>query len=247
MKKSVLSAAMLLALGVSGAANAVQMHGVVMGELVGTSSFDKDRDGALDVKVKTWGVNSAPQAEKPIQIDFWFDSGLISRYVDGGVSQTFRKYFSPDDVTVAATFNGVTRQISSQRSWEFADSEMGKSLTPMKQYDLTSISVSELNNPARSFSLNLTFADGSIPLLKEIMLGTSVFSDAKSTQLKMLPSTLTSQFSYHGTVDGKTYESTLFYKPMSFAIAPVPEPETWAMMLLGLGVVGYAARRRAAG
>jgi hypothetical protein len=26
--------------------------------------------------------------------------------------------------------------------------------------------------------------------------------------------------------------------------APVPEPETWAMMLLGLGVVGLWARRR---
>jgi hypothetical protein len=31
MKKSVLNAAMLLALGVSGAANAVQMHGVIEG------------------------------------------------------------------------------------------------------------------------------------------------------------------------------------------------------------------------
>jgi hypothetical protein len=39
---------------------------------------------------------------------------------------------------------------------------------------------------------------------------------------------------------------SLTYQPTSFSIAPVPEPETWAMMLLGLGVVGYAARRRAA-
>lgn len=29
-----------------------------------------------------------------------------------------------------------------------------------------------------------------------------------------------------------------------FAVAPVPEPETWAMLLAGLGLVGYAARRR---
>ena len=26
--------------------------------------------------------------------------------------------------------------------------------------------------------------------------------------------------------------------------APVPEPETWAMMLTGLGLLGFAARRR---
>jgi hypothetical protein len=44
----------------------------------------------------------------------------------------------------------------------------------------------------------------------------------------------------------KTYGlNNLSFTPTSFAIAPVPEPETWAMMLLGLGVVGYAARRRA--
>ncbi|MFC0250371.1 PEPxxWA-CTERM sorting domain-containing protein [Massilia consociata] len=31
---------------------------------------------------------------------------------------------------------------------------------------------------------------------------------------------------------------------LSQAIAPVPEPETWAMMLGGLGLVGFMARRR---
>lgn len=32
-----------------------------------------------------------------------------------------------------------------------------------------------------------------------------------------------------------------------FDPAPVPEPETWAMLLAGLGLVGVAARRRATG
>lgn len=31
------------------------------------------------------------------------------------------------------------------------------------------------------------------------------------------------------------------------AIAAVPEPETYAMMLAGLGLVGFAARRRRQG
>nr|MCU0841956.1 PEPxxWA-CTERM sorting domain-containing protein [Thiobacillaceae bacterium] len=30
---------------------------------------------------------------------------------------------------------------------------------------------------------------------------------------------------------------------VSFSAAPVPEPETWAMLLAGLGLVGFAARR----
>ncbi|MBW6527634.1 PEPxxWA-CTERM sorting domain-containing protein [Sphingomonas sp. RHCKR7] len=30
------------------------------------------------------------------------------------------------------------------------------------------------------------------------------------------------------------------------AVAPVPEPATWAMMILGFGAVGYTMRRRTA-
>lgn len=32
----------------------------------------------------------------------------------------------------------------------------------------------------------------------------------------------------------------------SFALAPVPEPETWAMLLAGMGIMGVVARRRRA-
>ena len=32
----------------------------------------------------------------------------------------------------------------------------------------------------------------------------------------------------------------------SFPLAPVPEPQTWAMMILGFGAVGYLIRRRRA-
>ena len=40
------------------------------------------------------------------------------------------------------------------------------------------------------------------------------------------------------------YDSQLRITPNSISIAPVPEPETWAMMAAGLGLVGFAARRR---
>jgi len=34
------------------------------------------------------------------------------------------------------------------------------------------------------------------------------------------------------------------YRPAFYALQPVPEPETWAMMLAGLGLVGLMVRRR---
>ena len=47
---------------------------------------------------------------------------------------------------------------------------------------------------------------------------------------------------YHLDFDGMTTEvNGGFY---SVAIAAVPEPETYAMLLVGLGLIGFAARRR---
>ena len=34
--------------------------------------------------------------------------------------------------------------------------------------------------------------------------------------------------------------------PLGAPLAPVPEPQTWAMMILGFGAVGYLIRRRRA-
>jgi hypothetical protein len=48
-----------------------------------------------------------------------------------------------------------------------------------------------------------------------------------------------------GTVDTTNHTITAFTTDLSpFAIAAVPEPETYAMLLAGLGLVGVAARRR---
>ena len=40
------------------------------------------------------------------------------------------------------------------------------------------------------------------------------------------------------------YNSHIEVSVGKVSIAPVPEPETWAMMAAGLGLVGFAARRR---
>jgi hypothetical protein len=45
-------------------------------------------------------------------------------------------------------------------------------------------------------------------------------------------------------VSDNNFGATQFTQFVALEIAPVPEPETWAMLLAGLGLVGYAARRR---
>jgi hypothetical protein len=213
---------MLLALGVAGAANAVQMHGVIEGKV---NNIGKEA-------ASTWGsLTSAP-----ILFDLWFDSSLISSYSNQSI-HSFLKLSAPD-ITVVASYNGVTRSLVSQYRWDIQDNFIGND----GNKDLLNISVMQ-NSPSsltpRAVDFHLAFADGSNSALKEIFLGHSIGKNA-------LPLSTPSQSSniYYGAL---LPGNNLSFTPTSFSIAPVPEPETWAMMLLGLGVVGYAARRRAAG
>ncbi len=50
--------------------------------------------------------------------------------------------------------------------------------------------------------------------------------------------------SYYLQVDGSVLGSAGGKYSADIALAPVPEPETYAMMLAGLGLLGFTARRR---
>ena len=56
---------------------------------------------------------------------------------------------------------------------------------------------------------------------------------------------LTAGFNNTLTVNGTNTGSTAFAGTLTFASVPaVPEPSTWAMMLLGFGAVGFSMRRK---
>lgn len=65
--------------------------------------------------------------------------------------------------------------------------------------------------------------------------GPTVFTGSPSN-----PTFLLGTFNFGGIVSGN---STL---TISRAVAAVPEPATWAMMLIGFGAVGFSVRRRGA-
>lgn len=48
------------------------------------------------------------------------------------------------------------------------------------------------------------------------------------------------------TVTGSTFTSPLASYAVTMSATPVPEPETYALLMAGLGVVGFLARRRQA-
>lgn len=234
MKKSVVSTAMLLALGVSGAANAVQMHGVVMGTLTSLSDTGADKAWAPFV------------ANDKIRLDFWLDSSIVpaTHYIDNRKNQSFlSQNYASSGITLKATINGSSRTIHSDNSWYLLDDFMGKDDTDTDWFRL-GVTEWGAQRKYRNADILLTFADESTPVLKQLLLGQAVNVIGSQNQVEVKGST--GHFAYQGQVGGKNYDSVVRFQATSFSVAPVPEPETWAMMLLGLGVVGYAARRRAA-
>ncbi len=55
----------------------------------------------------------------------------------------------------------------------------------------------------------------------------------------------THTLSFSGMADGATYvDTSAFLDNVRMTVTPVPEPETYAMMLAGLGLLGFMARRK---
>lgn len=91
-------------------------------------------------------------------------------------------------------------------------------------------------------------------LLNDLLLGTfATTSNQPFTTRSTIPFALVAGQSYTVTFKGLTTypqsDSTAFIDKVALVSgpAPVPEPTTWTMMIVGFGAVGYSLRRRRGG
>ncbi len=106
--------------------------------------------------------------------------------------------------------------------------------------------------PASTATFNLNNVNTSFGLfsgLDATLYGpgpTAIATDAPNT-LVIGPTLLTAGLQYDLQISGTATAGASYYVGTSYltsVAAPIPEPETYAMMLAGLGLMGYVARRR---
>lgn len=145
---------------------------------------------------------------------------------------------------------------------------MVKEKTPQAVYDATldfagnTVSVTELVPPANPFAQIFGTADLSeVQVLTTVqsLRGTAdqnnllIYSQESSRLLEVSRSgQILSQFDFSAIAqdaEGVTIDADgMIYiageTPSLYVLAPVPEPESWALLMAGLGLIGLAARRR---
>ncbi|PHV05439.1 hypothetical protein CSQ96_21200 [Janthinobacterium sp. BJB412] len=137
-----------------------------------------------------------------------------------------------------------------------AEWNVGFTLTKGQSYKLSLDSYMEGFDQGWSWNPGYDFSLAKIDYVNGVKVSTIIFDnplmytqDGPVHKFDKLFDLSAGEYAIHaaGTATG-----VLQYNPdlqgwQQFALAPVPEPTTWGMLALGLGVVGFAAKRRKAG
>ena len=139
---------------------------------------------------------------------------------------------TPDNVTIPnkVNFDTVTNTAGSVSPWfEFSNNQSG-----MYVFDLTSSTL------GTTITLEQLLAGGGTSIIQTVT-GSGRFLEL---QTGTLAADTTYRFLYTFNAPGSG-GGTLSGNASFYAAAPgVPEPATWAMMLIGFGGIGFAMRRR---
>lgn len=262
MKNKSFAMATVIGLGLlatTGTAQAVQTKMTITGSLIditGGGSGTNSTDEGLN---SLWGSNLFPNQVKDritnddngkvVTIDLTFDSAIFGNYGTSGAqhSHTYEVLNSPV-VSAAISLNSITHQFTSSFRRNFYD----KGLTFQNganvadgSTDIFGVVVTAAEGvgamPVEILSAELSFANGSTPILQNLSMAkastfTPISAGNASTRLVYKTG--------HHSGGAWDYNSTLYFAPTGVSIAPVPEPETWAMLMAGLALVGFAAKRR---
>lgn len=104
----------------------------------------------------------------------------------------------------------------------------------------TDVVTSEVHLGTNDINLSTGLVFNQMYLQYSLTQATELEEDAADPQdLQHIGSTLNDMLPIFGAPEQNQYSPGIIY-----GAAPVPEPETWAMLLAGLGLVGAAVRRR---
>jgi len=103
----------------------------------------------------------------------------------------------------------------------------------------TGITLSEFS--LYSYAQGSTFDTASASLVNQVLINRTTVGEYSPSLY--FSTGLDSSLGYSLVVKGQSYAAASNYNTQ-IQISPVPEPETYAMLLAGLGVMGFVARRR---
>jgi hypothetical protein len=204
---------------------------------------------ALLMTVLTSAVHAAPYVENFDNTSLntaYFPGSPISGsdfHVVQGLAYDFAKGGSTDryvDLLINSTYGqGPTARIESTTLFDL-DAGVRYKLS----FDFSPTSGASGNGP---FNWNLTASIGGFTTTVDGSSGFGSSLDWHSVDLYFTPNTdqlmVPIIFAVASTF---TDYANAPIDNVSFSAAPVPEPESWAMLLAGLGLVGFVARRRQA-
>ncbi|MFP5419514.1 MAG: PEP-CTERM sorting domain-containing protein [Gammaproteobacteria bacterium] len=197
-------------------------------------------------------------------VDFSFDDTLLGLFGPAAVSGD-TLYFTPVDFTAtssngagfALTRDTVNIRIAAHDGWSFD----GVGLVERGDYLLLgSGAAADIGGQIRVFDIDTPLIDASasvVPLSPLTLAGLPTHDWAAQASLDL--SAWGSVRSVNVTLENLLLASTVAGPSLAFvekkfvgltpvlAAAPVPEAETYAMMLAGLGLVGFAVARRRIG
>lgn len=243
LKKSVVGAlfGLLLATGAQAANVLYYVDSIVSNDNWGTALEEQNHTITWETYSSTWGSFSSASFNSlasfdlvVLQIngnphDYSTLSNSLSAYLGNGGKLIYSNFKSSLDATL-----GVSQQNTNEKNLVITDTKL--SLSPLG------------SNTQQLVSDQYTYTNGEgepeVGVFSRTLTGgTSLATLGNGSGIIRIGNTIINGFA------GETFASTadeiqLYKNEVNMLLAPVPEPDSYAMLLAGLGLMGFMARRR---